>query len=129
MRIGRERKKKLTVAFHFQFSNRAGWDCESCRQHGLETKRRCGFLPEDQRGQPLTVWGRKQTQSEECPKSLVTGESLAFVEEFFVRRRLGMQDSPEMEARKVDAFLILRDQMDREERDGKAQRCGDLSGD
>ena len=62
----------------------------------------------------------KQTQADECPKSLVTGESLAFVEEFFVRRRLGIPDSPDMEARKVDAFLILRDQMEREELDGKA---------
>ncbi len=39
------------------------------------------------------------------------------IEEFFVRRRLGMQDSVELEARKVDAFLILRDEMEREERD------------
>jgi hypothetical protein len=60
-------------------------------------------------------------QSEECPKSFVTGESLALVEEFFVRRRLGIEDSPDLEARKVDAFLILRDEMEREELDGKAQ--------
>jgi hypothetical protein len=51
----------------------------------------------------------------------VTGESLALVEEFFVRRRLGIEDSIELEARKVDAFLILRDEMEREERDGKTQ--------
>jgi hypothetical protein len=121
MRAGRERKKKLIVAFHFQFSNRAGWNCESCRQNGLETKRRCGFLPDEKRGEPRVVWGRKQTQSEECPKSFVTGESLALVEEFFVRRRLGIEDSIELEARKVDAFLILRDEMELEERDGKTQ--------
>lgn len=84
-------------------------------------KRRCGFLAEDQRGEPRIVWGRKRTQTEECPKSLVTGESLALLEEFFVRRRLGMHDSLELEARKVDAFLILRDEMEREERDGEAQ--------
>lgn len=121
MRAGRERKKKLTVAFHFQFSNRAGWNCESCRQNGLETKRRCGFLLHEKRGEPRVVWGRKLTQSEECPKSFVTGESLALLEEFFVRRRLGIEDSTGMEARKVDAFLILRDEMEREERDGKTQ--------
>ena len=122
MRARRERKKKLTVAFHFQFSNRAGWDCVSCRQNGLDVKRRCGFLPDEKRGEPRIVWGRKQTQTDECPKSLVTGESLAMVEEFFVRRRLGVEDSIGIEvmaARKVDAFLILRDEMEREERDGK----------
>jgi len=99
----------------------------SCRQNGLEVKRRCGFLPDDKRGEPRIVWGRKQTQTEECPKSLATGESLAMVEEFFVRRRLGVGDSIGLEAsglettaaRKVDAFLILREEMEREERDGK----------
>lgn len=122
MRAGRERKKKLIVAFHFQFSNRAGWDCESCRRNGLEIKRRCGFLPTGIRGEPRIVWGRKQTHSEECPKSFVTGESLALIEEFFVRSRLGIEDSTEMVARKVDAFLILRNEMEREERDGKASQ-------
>jgi hypothetical protein len=109
------------VTANQQFPNGAGWNCESCRQHGLEVKRRCGFLPDEQRGEPRIVWGRKQTQAEECPKSLVTGQSLALLEEFFVRRRLGMQHSPELEARKVDAFLILRDEMEREERDVEAQ--------
>lgn len=101
--------------------NRAGWNCDSCRRHGLEAKRRCGFLPEARRGESRIVWGRKHIHTEECPKSLVTGESLALLEEFFVRRRLGMDYSPEIEARKVDAFLILRDEMEREERDGEAQ--------
>jgi hypothetical protein len=130
VRSGGERKKKLIVAFHFVTANRqfalntgarAGWNCESCRRQGLEVKRRCGFLPDDRRGEPRIVWGHRQTQAEECPKSLVTGESLALLEEFFVRRRLGIQDSLEMEARKVDAFLILRDEMEREERDVEAQ--------
>jgi len=94
----------------------------SCRQHGLEAKRRCGFLADEKRGEPHVVWGRGQMHTEECPKSLVTGESLALLEEFFVRRRLGV-DEPlgEMAARKVDAFLILRDEMEREERDGASQ--------
>jgi hypothetical protein len=127
VRAERERKKKLIVAFHFvtanqQFSNRAGWDCDSCRRHGLETKRRCGFLAEEQRGEPRIVWGRKHATAEECPKSLVTGESLGLVEEFFVRRRLGVQDSvEESAARRVDAFLILQNEMEREERDGISQ--------
>lgn len=102
-------------------SSRAGWDCDSCRRHGLESKRRCGFLPSERRGQPRTVWAVKHVQADECPRSYVTGQSLALLEEFFIRRRLGMQESLEMEARKVDAFLILRDEIEREERDGTAQ--------
>jgi len=126
VRVAGERKKKLIVAFHFvtasqQFPDQAGWNCGNCRENGLETKRRCGFLPEEKRGEPRIVWGRRQTQAEECPKSLITGASLALLEEFFVRRRLGIPDSLEMEARRVDAFLILRDEMEREERDGASQ--------
>ena len=127
MRSQRERTKKLIVAFHFvigneRLPNRAGWNCDSCRRHGLEAKRRCGFLPIEKRGEPRVVWGRRQTQTEECPKSLVTGESLALLEEFFVRRRLGFHERiDEIEARKVDAFLILQDEMEREERDGQTQ--------
>jgi hypothetical protein len=39
-----------------------------------------------------------------------------------VRRRLGVQDSvEESAARRVDAFLILQNEMEREERDGISQ--------
>jgi hypothetical protein len=105
------------VAFHFQFANRAGWDCDACRKNGLETKRRCGFLPAEARGEKRLVWVRKRAQTDECPKSMVTGESLSLLEEFFVRRRLGMVDGMETAARKVDAFLVLREEMEREEKD------------
>jgi hypothetical protein len=118
VRADGDRKKKLIVAFHFQFANRAGWDCDACRKNGLEAKRRCGFLAPEGRADPRTVWARKRARTDECPKSLVTGESLALLEEFFVRRRLGMVDGMETPARKVDAFLILREEMEREERDG-----------
>jgi hypothetical protein len=126
VRAERARKKKLIVAFHFQLSgaqpgNRAGWDCDSCRKNGLERKRRCGFLPDRERGEPGIVWGRRQVFTNECPKSYVTGESLSLLEEFFVRRRLGMAHSMDMEARKTDAFVILRDLMEQEERDGTSQ--------
>lgn len=108
------------VAFHFQFSNRAGWDCENCRKHGLEAKRRCGYLEAAERGPAAIVWGRGDVQTDECPTSLITADSLALVEEFLVARRLGIPESLDVEARKVDAFLILRDRMEREQHDGTA---------
>lgn len=58
-------------------------------------------------------------QSEECPKSWITGESLVFLEEFFVRRRLGISYETFLPARKVDAFLILQEEMEREEQDAQ----------
>ena len=117
MRIKRSRNKKLTVAFHFQFANRTGWDCDECRKHGLEVKRRCGFIAAEKRGEPRMVWGRKAARSDECPKSYITGDSLTLIEEFAARRRLGIPDSTEMPARKIDAFLILQREIEREQRD------------
>jgi hypothetical protein len=117
VRPERDRNKKLIVAFHFQFANRAGWNCDACRKNGLEAKRRCGFLPLAARGEPRIVWARKSAQTSECPKSAITGESMALLEEFLVHRRLGIAVSLEMPARKVDAFLILQGEMEREERD------------
>jgi len=67
------------------------------------------------------VWGRRHIHVDECPKPLMTGESLSLLEEFFVRRRLGIADSLDLEARKVEAFLILRDLMEKEERNGTSQ--------
>ncbi len=46
---------------------------------------------------------------------------MALLEEFFVGRRLSIPDSLDTEARKADAFVILRDLMEREERDGTPQ--------
>ena len=79
-------------------------------------------MKQAERGEPRVVWGRKQVTADQCPKSLMSGESLALVEEFFVRRRLGIGETLEQEARKVDAFVILREQMEREEGDGTTQR-------
>ncbi len=99
----------------------AGWKCGNCRQHGLEAKRRCGFIAPERREAVHVVWARKGLTVEECPTSFISGNSLALVEEFFVRRRLGIPDSLDTTARKIDAFLILRDEMEREERDGKTE--------
>jgi len=72
--------------------------------------------------EPRIVWGRRQVHTEECPKSFIRSESTALVEEFVVRRRLGIGDTLDLDAKKVDAFLILREQMEREEADGTTQR-------
>jgi hypothetical protein len=122
VRPGCGRKKKLIVAFHFQFANQSGWNCDTCRRNGLESKRRCGFIAEELRGEQRIVWGRRQVHTEECPRSFIRGGSTSLVEEFIVRRRLGIGDTLDLDAKKVDAFLILREQMEREEADGTTQR-------
>ena len=90
-----------------------------CRKTGLESKRRCGWLParEDPAAQP--VWARQQVSTTVCPKSLVTAESLSLVEEFFVRRRLGGFRLDELTARQAEAFLILERELQAEKIDGQ----------
>jgi hypothetical protein len=54
------------------------------------------------------VWARRTASTTSCPVSLITAQSTAWVEEFFVRKRLGFREPGTMAARDVEAFLILQ---------------------
>ena len=120
--VNGRRTKKLLVAFQFQFSNQAGWKCDDCRRSGLEKKRRCGWLTGSESGKGGLVWARKDVALETCPKSYITAESLALVEEFFVRRRLHGIEFSTLSARQVEAFLILEQALTSEINDGQHTR-------
>ena len=78
-----------------------------CRKQGLETKRRCGFLPEEQRGPRRTVWVRGRVGIEECPKSAVTAKSLEWLEKFFAWKFAGGAGVTDLPAKDADAILTL----------------------
>jgi hypothetical protein len=107
VRALRGRKKKLIVAFHFHLSNPVGWNCEDCRKAGLESRRRCGWLAGVPAADARPVWARKDVFTVNCPKSVVDAESLGWLEEFTVRKRLGSGAIESLPAKTVDAFLIL----------------------
>lgn len=65
------------------------------------------------------MWARKNVSLTTCPKSYVTADSNAQVEEYFVRRRLGGMDLATLSARQAEAFLILEDAVEAEMRDGQ----------
>ena len=111
MRIDGSRKKKLTVALHFQFSNQAGWECGTCRKAGLETKRRCGWIPRALETPARVIWAKNSVATMVCPKSFITAQSLAWVEEYLVRRKLGQRGIEGLGAREVEAFLILEHEL------------------
>ena len=117
-RADRRRKKKLVVAFHFQFANQAGWECDECRKTGLEKRRRCGWL-----GFPRMPicrrFGHVRARfSGTCPKSYITAESEALIEDFFVRKRLGGSNVDALSARQVEAFVILEQALAQEKDNG-----------
>ena len=111
MWVEHRRTKKLTVAFHFQLASQAGWKCEDCRKHGLEAKRRCGWLAEDRRGPRKTVWARGRLFLDSCPKSYVTAESVSLVEAFGAWKLVGGGDFAGLPARTVDAFCVLENEL------------------
>jgi hypothetical protein len=97
-------------------SNQAGWKCDDCRKAGLERKRRCGWLEQTATGETI-VWARKQTALTLCPKSFITAQSISWVEEFFVRQRLGGVRLEDMNTKDAEAFLILGEELAREKDD------------
>jgi hypothetical protein len=54
------------------------------------------------------VWARGGIAVSACPKSLISGASLSFLEEYQARKQFGgFGNVAEMEARSVDAFCLL----------------------
>jgi hypothetical protein len=117
VRLDRGRTKKLILAFHFQFSDQAGWKCESCRKAGLEKKRRCGFVPGTEDIPERAVWSRQRVVATSCPKSLIAAESMAWIEEYCAWKLAGGGDYRTLSARQLDAFWTL-EQATRAERNG-----------
>jgi hypothetical protein len=66
------------------------------------------------------VWARKQIGLEECPRSSVTVESEAMLEEFHAFRIFGCTDANAMPARLVDAICVLEQEL-RSEQSGEQQ--------
>jgi hypothetical protein len=54
-----------------------------------------------------------------CPKSYITGDSQAMVEDFFGRRRLGAIRVDELTAKQAEGFAILEQEYLTEVRDGQ----------
>jgi hypothetical protein len=53
-----------------------------------------------------------------CPKSFITAQSLGWIEEFLVWKRLGLSVSFDLEARQAEAFIILEEQLSLERQSG-----------
>lgn len=70
-------------------------------------RRRCAWLPTATRTPARIVWARKHVSTEVCPKSFITPQSLAWLERFFVWRKLKGLWNEETDGRETEAFLIL----------------------
>lgn len=82
----------------------------------MERRRRCGFLPESERGPARLVWARGRVGLSECPRSAVTPESLALLESYSAWKAWGARW--ELSAREADAFGALEEELRREAANG-----------
>jgi hypothetical protein len=57
------------------------------------------------------VWARGGVSTTECPKSLISAESLVLLEEFNIWKRFGCGDARKMNARVADAIALLEDEL------------------
>jgi hypothetical protein len=64
------------------------------------------------------VWARKQVAIATCPKSYITAQSVAWLEEFVVRRKLDQGWPDTQGAREAEAYLILEAEWEAEVQDG-----------
>ena len=78
-----------------------------CRQNGLEKRRRCGWTDEAPPSAERAVWARGGVTVNSCPKSYVSAQSLAWLEEFRTWKLLGRSGYRGMAAKTVDAFCVL----------------------
>lgn len=75
-------------------------------------------MPAAQHTPPHVVWARGPIAIDECPTSLITAQSIGWVEEFIVWKRLRPALPFDLNARQAEAFLILDDQLELEKQNG-----------
>jgi len=53
-----------------------------------------------------------------CPRSVITPQSVSWLEKYYLWKRFGARDYEELEARTVEAFLLLEEELIKEEKHG-----------
>jgi hypothetical protein len=62
-------------------------------------------------GESKVVWAGGGVGVTECPKSLVTGDSLSWLEAFFTWKVMGGVAWEDMWSKQCDAFLVLEQEL------------------
>ena len=120
VRFERAGKKKLIVAFHFQLGNKAAWSCDVCRKSGLERKRRCGWLGNDDSFDMPDRMGPGTDDAGDLPTSYITSESIALLEEFHAWKLLVGAGAFTICLRAlVEAIFVLENELRAESNDGR----------
>ncbi len=65
------------------------------------------------------VWTRKKVFTQQCPKSMISSQSLMFIEQFRYWKHLGGGVPWDIDSKAADALLLLEQLFKTEEHDGK----------
>lgn len=76
--------------------------------------RKCAWAFPNEATDKKAVWARKSVTCERCPKSVVTAESLTYLEQFSVWKQLGGQSLWEFDAKAADAMILLDQEWQKE---------------
>ncbi|HSM79811.1 MAG TPA: hypothetical protein VLT57_19375 [Bryobacteraceae bacterium] len=67
------------------------------------------------------VWARKHAASERCPKTVITADSAAFLEAFHIWKVTASPIGGTVDAREVEALLLLEQELQAEKNDARQQ--------
>jgi hypothetical protein len=81
----------------------------------LVSIRNCAWLPRDDNHQKRIVWARGGVTASNCPKSIISSESLHFLEQFRLWKSYGGGVPWTLNAREAEALLVLDREWRKEE--------------
>jgi hypothetical protein len=89
---------------------------------GLAEARRCAWLKGTENQAATPVWVRGKTIAFRCPKSIITAQSLTFLEQFLYWRRCS-GNLWELDAKTADALMALQEESEKENHHEEEQQC------
>jgi len=88
----------------------------------LVEKRNCALVRTEAAVNARPVWARGHVISKHCPKSVITGQSLHWLEIFRFWKSMGAGPVWDMPAKCADALLLLEKEWQKEMENGKVQK-------
>jgi hypothetical protein len=83
--------------------------------------RKCAWLAVEAPLDKRVVWVRGNVFSVQCPKSIITADSLRYLEVFSLWRQLGGISFESLDAKTADALVTLQQAWQEENQDGEKQ--------
>jgi hypothetical protein len=68
------------------------------------------------------VWARGCVFTTQCPKSLITAQSLGFLDEYNAWKQFGWLDASQISAKSADALIVLESAEQKETQSGEAKK-------